>query len=206
MTLYDAGAFFKHRAEGETHSTFAYVPAAMRTETFRRYRDVLWALDAAWAYTPQMASVLNFMRLLGGPIHMTMRRYRYVEDGLVLGKPETEDVVSRTRQNYKLWHRVDARAPDQQHAATHDARYLDIVAREHRLLFPGLADILRAEGDGNCSRCCYRTSYGAEAFGQFGGVQLCDECRDRFRDHVERLPERALEVFPILQSRLSVEE
>jgi len=47
LSLYDAVAFYKHRAEGETHSTFAYAGDAARAATFARGREVLWALDAA---------------------------------------------------------------------------------------------------------------------------------------------------------------
>ncbi|KAK0657839.1 hypothetical protein B0T16DRAFT_434251 [Cercophora newfieldiana] len=76
-TLYDAIAFYKHRAEGETNSTFAYVDPDLRVEAFRRCREVLWA------------------------------RYRFVEDNLVIGKAETQGVVKETRRNVKLWNRVD---------------------------------------------------------------------------------------------------
>jgi len=35
-TLYDAVAFFKHRSEGETNSTFAYVPTSSASTPFTR--------------------------------------------------------------------------------------------------------------------------------------------------------------------------
>jgi hypothetical protein len=36
VTLYDSGAvaFYEHRAEGETHSTFAYMPVELRIKSF----------------------------------------------------------------------------------------------------------------------------------------------------------------------------
>jgi len=39
---------------------------------------------------------------------MMMRRYRFVEDGLMIGRPETDHVIAQTRQHVKLWNRVDA--------------------------------------------------------------------------------------------------
>ncbi|KAJ7355885.1 hypothetical protein DFH08DRAFT_955329 [Mycena albidolilacea] len=109
VTLYDAVAFYKHRAEGEMHSTFGYMSVELRIKSFHL------ALDAAWAQTDRPyhhwhQAVINFTRFFGGPIHMLMRRYRFVEDALAIGKPEDEHVVDQTRQNYKLWHRNDAEA------------------------------------------------------------------------------------------------
>ena len=37
---------------------------------------------------------------------MMMRRYRYVEDGLTIGNPETDSIVAQTERNVKLWNRV----------------------------------------------------------------------------------------------------
>lgn len=92
-SLYDAVAFYKHRAEGETNSTFAYAPESSRVEAFRVAREVLWALDVASAKHPECLIAVNFVRFFGGPIHMMMRRYRFVEEGLSIGKPESDVVV-----------------------------------------------------------------------------------------------------------------
>ena len=194
-TLYDAVAFHKHRAEGETNSTFAYVDDEMRTESFRRCREVLWALDIAWARSPTHRCVLNFLRPFGGPIHMMMRRYRFVEDGLAIGKPETEYVIHQTRQNFKLWNRIDVTEKYVQ-----DARYSDALARGDRLMFPGLAEILEGSDTGTCVQCRHRLSYGAKSAGQFGGVELCERCRENWKDYVEAFPERAVKIFPVLRS------
>lgn len=107
-TLYDAVAFYKHRSEGETNSTFAYVPPDIRIEAFRVARELLWALDVAYAQKPGGLALMNFTRFFGGPIHMMMRRYRFVEEDLTVGKAETAAVVDETRHNVKLWNRVDA--------------------------------------------------------------------------------------------------
>lgn len=102
VTMYDAVAFFKHRSDGETNNTFAYVDPVVRGETYKRTREVLWAFDAVWGSSSKRIVVLNFIRPFRGPLHMMMRRYRYVEDGMVIGKAEDEEVVEQARQNYKL--------------------------------------------------------------------------------------------------------
>ncbi|KAJ7078787.1 BcABA3, partial [Mycena epipterygia] len=197
MTMYDTVGFYKHLAEGETHNTFAYMPQDMRIQAFRQCREVLWALDATWAHQPKMHIVTNFLRFVGGPIHMMMRRYRFVDEGLTIGKPETEHVVSQTRANFKLWNRVDAnKAKDVGEADIQ--RYRDVLARSEEVLFRGLAEILEIGGDGNCDTCRYRASYGAEATHHFGGVELCDGCGVTWRDFLESFPERAAQVFPEL--------
>lgn len=192
-TMYDAVAFYKHRSEGETNSTFAYMPEDLRIKAFREYREILWALDVAWARKPEFKSVINFIRFFGGPIHMMMRRYRFVEDNMTIGSPETEHVLSQTRQNFKLWHRVDANR-----SAQNTQRYTDLLARSHELMFDGLAEFLETSDNGHCDRCHYRDSYGAEADHQFGGVGLCDDCRTRWGSYLESFPTRATKAFPEL--------
>ncbi|KAJ7171585.1 hypothetical protein C8R43DRAFT_978755 [Mycena crocata] len=140
VTMYDAVAFYKHRSEGETHNTFAYMPEDARVAAFRRCREVLWALDAAWVRKPKMQIVTNFVRFSGGPIHMMMRRYRFVDEGLTLGQPETEHIVEEARANHKLWTRFDANR--KQDGEKDIQRYADVLARSDELLFPGLAEIL----------------------------------------------------------------
>jgi hypothetical protein len=193
VTLYDAVAYYKHRAEGETNSTFAYAGHESRIACFRRCREVLWALDAAWARAPAHRSAINFLRYFGGPIHMMMRRYRFTEENLTIGTPETEQVVSQTRENVKLWNRIDATG-----RSVHGERYANVIARGDTLLFPGLTDML--ENADGCARCRHRRSYGAEASGRFGGVELCDGCRKEWQTYLKTFPARATEVFPILLS------
>ena len=196
-TLYDAVAFYKHRAEGETHDTFAYADPALREAAFGRAREVLWALDAAWGGSPRYLPVVNFIRPFGGPIHMMMRRYRFVEEGLAIGKPETGDVVAQTREHFKLWNRVDL--AEEPRAGT--ASYADAIRQSRRLLFAGLGELLqRQEPDRErCGRCVYRMSYGAELIEHFGGVELCDGCRKGWQVYIESLPQRAMAAFPELR-------
>ncbi|KAB5585819.1 hypothetical protein GE09DRAFT_1277277 [Coniochaeta sp. 2T2.1] len=196
-TLYDAVAFYKHRAEGETNDTFAYVDPGLRAEAYRRAREVLWALDVAWADSPEYLPVLNFLRPFGGPIHMTMGRYRFVEEGLTIGRPETEDVVSATRRHVKLWNRADLRegsGPD-------DGSYRQAIRQSNRLLFDGLPELLQRQEPGRqrCDRCRYRTAYGAQRLGELGGVELCSGCKVEWRLYIESLPRRAAEAFPELR-------
>jgi len=197
ICLYDGVAFYKHRAEGETHSTFAYVSSNLR---YRRCREVLWALDVKWARDPGRRCVVNCLRYASGPMHMMMRRYRFVEDDLTIGNPETERVVAQTRQIVKLWYRVDTT----DETSLHSARYADIIARRDKLMFAGLAEMLQSSDDGHCDRCVYRLSYGAEAVGQFGGVKLCDGCKEAWGKYIESFSARAAEVFPVVKSVLAI--
>ena len=195
--LYDAVAFYKHRSEGETNTTFAYMPPDLRLKAFHTAREVLWAFDVASRRETWHASVTNFTRFFGGPIHMMMRRYRFVEENLTIGCPEDEIVVDQTRNNFKLWNRIDAQAHARSKVDTKEiARYRSILARSDRLMFPGLAELLEVAGDGACDKCLYRESYGAEKTHQFGGVQLCGGCQSVWRVWCESLPARVAKAFP----------
>ena len=191
-TLYDAVAFYKHRAEGETNSTFGYVGGETRVECYRLYREILWALDAAWARDPKNRCVLNFMRFFGGTIHMTTRRYRFVEDGLMIGRPETENVVELTRDNFKLWNRVEEinAHPDQ------EKRYTDIVVQSDQLMFPGFCDLLQSSARKHCPCCSYAAPNSSRAIHQFGGVRLCHECKEDWRSYMRAFPTRLGVAFP----------
>lgn len=192
-TLYDAVAFFKHRSEGETNNTFAYVPLDIRVQAFHQAREVLWALDVAWASKPRLQGVMNFVRFFGGPIHMMMRRYRFVEEDLTIGKAETSEVVSQTRKNFKLWNRLDGKGVGRQNVE----RYRALVSKNSdKLMFPGLVDFL--ENDDYCSKCRFKESYGVETAYEFGGAKLCSSCRKDWGLYVQSLPERAVKVFPEL--------
>jgi len=53
------------------NSTFAYVPSSARIKAFRQCRELLWALDVAWVGRPEHLAVINFLRFLGEPVHMS---------------------------------------------------------------------------------------------------------------------------------------
>lgn len=197
--LYDAVAFYKHRAEGETHSTFAYVDSEMRRESFHDYRTLLWRLEVAWAHDLKFQCVLNFVRFFGGPIHMTTRRYRFVDDGLTIGNSETENVIIQTRENYKLWNRVDVDTNGEKCSEPQDESDARAMA-QNKYLIGGLGELLENGDSQRCSDCYYRTSYGAESPGQFGGVRLCEPCRKEWQAYVKALPARAEKVFPVLSA------
>lgn len=178
----------------------------------------MFALEVALAHRTERLLLTTFARSLSGPIHLTMRRYRFVEDNLSLGLGFTSDVAAQARQHLKLWNRLDApptAATDQnqdqshhdgagkQEAPAHCDRYQSLVRdRAEELLFPGLADILERAGTPHCDRC-RRASYGAEGVHGFGSVQLCPGCRAVWRGYVELLPERAKEVYQDLGLRAS---
>ncbi len=63
-------------------------------------------------------------------------------------------VVAQTRQNVKLWYRVDTT----DETSLHSARYADIIARRDKLMFAGLAEMLQSSDGGHCDRCVYRLS------------------------------------------------
>jgi len=191
-TLYDAVAFYKHRAEGETNNTFGYVGGDMRVESYRVYREVLWALDAAWARDPVKRCVLNFTRFFGGVIHMTTRRYRFVEDGLMIGRQETEQVVELTRDNFKLWNRVEGKPV----ALVKDEHYTAIIAQSDKLLFSGFSSILQSSAEKHCSHCSHQTFSGRKTIKQFGGIRLCDECKQEWREYMRTFPSRLRAAFP----------
>lgn len=198
-TLYDAIAFFKHRAEGETNSTFSYVPSDMRVQAFHQAREILFALDILFSRKPELAVVTTFVRIFGGPLFMMMRRYRFVEEGLTIGKPEDDNVVAQTRENYKLWNRNDARVGNGEGMD----RYEACIARSEELMFDGLAAMLEAESHGQCGHCEFRPSYGADVKHQFGGVRLCGKCKEAWRQFVDNFPARAAAAFPGLDAIMS---
>jgi Ni,Fe-hydrogenase I large subunit len=118
-----------------------------------------------------------------------MRRYRFVEDALTIGHPETTSVIKQTRQHFKLWNRVDLH-----HASVQDIqRYREITARSEELMFDGLKAFLDAGLEKSCLECkpCAKDTEFA-----FGGVQLCDACRGVWGEWVEQFPERFRRVFP----------
>lgn len=197
-TMYDAVAFYKHRSEGETNSTFAYMPSSARVEAFRVARELLWALDVAWARSrPELQGVINFVRFFGGPIHMMMRRYRFVEEGLTLGKIETDTVINQTRRNFKLWNRVDA-TEIQKRKEEDTQRYRAILSQSEQIMYPGMAGFLENEDRKVCDTCRSRESYGAKTRHRFGGVEICRSCEDEWSQYLVSLPGRAIKVFPEL--------
>lgn len=183
VTLYDSVAFYKHRSEGETNSTFAYVPQDIRVESFRVAREVLWALDVAYIRRPEGPILMNFVRFFGGPLHMMMRRYRFVEDECTIGRPETNHVIGQARHKVKLWNRVEVDTFQPEREETHHLklpgfdRYQALLAHSKELMFPELPVYLERGGQPQyCERCIYRSSYGAEKAHSFGGVKLCRGC------------------------------
>jgi len=191
-TLYDAVAFYKHRAEGETNSTFGYVGGETRIECFRLYREVLWALDVVWARHPAKRCVLNFTRFFGGPIHMTTRRYRFVEDELMIGRPETEQVVALTRENFKLWNRVEGSSTQ----LIQDDYYAKVMEQSEKIMFPGLCDLLQSSALKHCPHCAHAAVNCFKDIEQFGGVQLCNKCKEEWRSYMQEFPMRFATAFP----------
>ncbi|KAK5651852.1 hypothetical protein OQA88_11621 [Cercophora sp. LCS_1] len=196
MTLYDVFAYYKHRSEGEIHDTYAYVGEELRAGAFQRCREVLWALDAAAAWDPAMQCAVNFVRFFGGPIHLTMRRYRFLEDGLTLGLPDTAQMVQDARQHVKLWARLDKGVK----AAEDDERYAFVAAQNELLLFPELLELLEQGLETHCAECVVPAVYGAPAPGEWGGAKLCGKCKMEWKRYMESLLPRAMEAFSGLRA------
>ncbi|KAF5723050.1 aba 3 [Fusarium mundagurra] len=196
-TLYDAVAFYKHRAESETNSTFGYIGDEMRVENYRDYRDILWALDVTWAQDPAKRCVLNFVRPFGGPIHMMTRRYRFVEDGLMIGKPETGQVVELTRANFKLWNKVEGDATK----SAKDERNMEIIMQSDKLMIPGFCSLLESSAEKGCSHCGSAVS-SSPGIRPFRGVRLCDECKTEWRLFMRAARVRFAAAFPEIKDNV----
>jgi hypothetical protein len=125
-----------------------------------------------------------------------MRRYRFVEDGMMIGLPETATVIKQARQNIKLWNRVDVQNSD----VNDVRRYNELVARSNELMFDGLSEFLNTGDEKTCEGCQHRDRYGAGTSFAFGGVMLCDGCRESWGAYVESFPDRLADVFPEIKN------
>ncbi|MEU1984096.1 hypothetical protein [Nocardia sp. NPDC019395] len=197
ITLFDSISFYKHRAEGEICNLFAYADPELRATAYKACRETLWALDPHWSQTADRRCLINYCRYLGGPVHMLMRRYRYVEEGMTLGMPESEAIVDDARRNVKLWYRNDPVAE-----TVSDQRYEAVMARPH-LLFDGLADILDRPAAEKCHACERSESYGIGDVGKFSGVILCGQCRKNWGAYLEAFPDRARNILPLATPKLT---
>ncbi|RMZ73257.1 ABA 3 [Pyrenophora seminiperda CCB06] len=195
-TLYDAIAFFKHRSEGETNNTFQYSHPELRVAAVRQCREVLWALDCAWVEKPELCVVTNFIRYFGGPLFVTMRRYRFIEDDCTIGNKETADVVAQARQNRKLWNRIDEVISENPGIE----RYHKALEAADVLMFEGQSDMLKAVDDPQCGKCESHNTFGSNELHTFGGVKLCDGCKGKWALYMEDLPRRAVKAFPEMNS------
>ena len=125
-----------------------------------------------------------------------MRRYRFIEEGMIIGRPETSTVVEQARQNIKLWNRVDVKNDDVQDVQ----RYNHLTARGDELMFDGLREVLDTSGENICTDCQHRETYGANDLFAFGGVQLCDGCKEPWGAYVESFANRLADVFPEIKN------
>jgi hypothetical protein len=130
-----------------------------------------------------------------------MRRYRFVEDGMMIGRPETTTVIKQARQHFKLWNRVDM----QNGSASDVQRYTHLMARSGELMFDGLREfLLDASEDKTCRDCQHHETHGEHNSFVFGGVKLCDGCKESWGAYVESFPTRFANVFPEIKNVMSV--
>jgi hypothetical protein len=60
---------------------------------------------------------------------MVMHRYRFVEESLTIGRPETVRVRHQARRHVKLWNRVEVLADQVDEAATGMERFRDLLQK-----------------------------------------------------------------------------
>ncbi|KAH3913833.1 hypothetical protein HBH56_094860 [Parastagonospora nodorum] len=138
----------------------------------------------------------KFIRFFGGPIHMMMLRYRFVEEGLAQGKPETKRVIADTRKNVKLWNRGDEQEKVKGQERESLEQYRHVLSQEKVLLSNALAAMLEGAHEGLCSKCSYRETYAAPQAHTFGGVVLCARCKQKLGAYTEIILERTVKTFP----------
>jgi hypothetical protein len=192
---YDSVSFYKHRAEGELCNLFAYASPELRPTLFRLGREIVWSLSVNWARVLAKRCAIHFCQLVAGPIHILMRRYRYIEEGMTMGRVETEEVVEQTRQNVKLWYRND---PGD---AVDDGRYEAVMAKKEELLFSGFADMLSRRDEEKCPTCVRSKFYGTNKVNEFSGVRLCSSCQEKWDAYLLGITERARSILPLSESR-----
>ncbi|MCC2280660.1 hypothetical protein LKL35_35450 [Streptomyces sp. ET3-23] len=193
--MYDAIAFHKHQAEGEICNVFAYSDPSLRPSVYRMYREALWALDTTWSRSVAKRCVVNFARYGGGPVHMLMRRYRFVENGLVVGLPESEGTVAAASQNVKLWHHLAPGSSQAGETEVAGSYYRTVMAGERKWLFPGLANLLGQSNAARCPSCRPPEAHRAEETAGFGGMRLCNGCRSEWDAYLRDFPSRLKEVL-----------
>ncbi|MFJ1767938.1 hypothetical protein ACIOD2_46995 [Amycolatopsis sp. NPDC088138] len=191
LYTYDNVAMFKHRAEGEVSNFYAYCGSdlSIRKDAYNAALSMQWELDKTWCRTVGGRCAMNLARQFP-LLHMMMHRYRFIEDGLVIGKPESDEVIEQTRHGVKLWYRNEANPESEK-------RRDDAIARMSPILTPGLAELLTLPDEQKCPKCVRREVYGVTAPGQFGGVALCPDCTATYRDYVHTSEERWSRAFQL---------
>ncbi len=180
LTMYDSIAFYKHRAESEIANLYAYCgqDLAFRVEAYKTARALLWAIDEQWCRTVRGRCATNTVRQVP-LIHVGMRRYRFVEDGLTLGMPETDEMIESAHKNVKLWYRGDTCAEE-----AWDERTRDVVTEQGHLLYRGLAEVLLDAEQKMCPHCTWH-GIRNPTIGQFSGVELCPRCKDIWQAYIK---------------------
>ncbi|MFJ1709893.1 hypothetical protein, partial [Kitasatospora sp. NPDC088346] len=178
-----------HRTDGHPPG---FLVAISRDSTGRapghchgRRHSTLWTLETNWYGTVEGRCALNLLRNLP-LIHVAMSRYRFVEDGLRIGKAETRAVIRDARANVKLWYRGAPGAGSAPPEAD-GGRTLEAV---RHMLYPELQTALERTDADACPRCERHRPQGLVAEGRFGGVTLCEPCGSRWREYVLGAPAR----------------
>lgn len=128
-----------------------------------------------------------------------MRRYRFIEDGMMIGRPDTTTVITQACQQFKLWNRVDMQYGD----AKDVERYNHLMVRSEELMLDGLREFLDASNENTFKGCQHRETRGGYTSFAFGGVQLCEGCKESWGVYVASFSARFTDVFPEIKNVMS---
>ncbi|MBH1937719.1 hypothetical protein I5Q34_26185 [Streptomyces sp. AV19] len=193
FVMYDGLAFFKHRAEADPCNLFAYAGGdlAFRQEMYTVARNATWALDAH-AYRDRRYRVAVTMARQMPAVHLLMHRYRYVEDGMMIGKEETGKVVRNARENVKLWHRREEAGPEATRSPLEE-----LLSPVRHMLPDAVVDCMTRAAADRCPDCDRSAVSGTREEKVFGGVRLCASCRHDWRRYLKGSWNRWSEVLPL---------
>lgn len=76
------------------------------------------------------------------------------------------------------------------------SQYSCILENEDVLFFEGLAEMLEEKVGESCTQYRYRNTYGLKEAYRFGGVSLCNQCKEKWRAYIEGLHARIRGSFP----------
>ncbi|GIZ45767.1 hypothetical protein CKM354_000892000 [Cercospora kikuchii] len=147
------------------------------------------------------------LRFFGGPIHVTMRRYRFVEEGLRIGREEDEVVRGLARRNEKLWWRRKGEGSKDEVGLTKDGESIEVVIGRTRfekymekkgeLFFDGFVEMME-EGksrDDDVAGCCAGEG-GENGRSVFGARILSEAEREVWRQYALGFNGRLRRAFP----------
>ena len=83
-------------------------------------------------------------------------------------------------------------------------RYNHLMARSDELMFNGLCEFLDASSENTCKGCQHRETHGAHTSFSFGGIKLCDGCKESWGAYIESFSARFADVFPEIKNVMTI--